>query len=692
MKIREIKISNVLSFGPKDDFDNCPADITFGENLNIIVGSNGSGKSNFVEIIFTLFQSYFLEPYSYNYSYETDRINNPTYLTKRNDAGTNLRLNKHTEFETKESLISLKLKIGESDKKNIQFLKDNLEKLDEIIREFLPGFPILSSIPFSEIDVNSINEVTFKFIVSNTNKLTKVNFNLVTEQGNIVQSVVNAYLKDFDLYRKLVEIGIAKKRYDWENLNVSFEFLGSHRLVGSFPTSVEFSPGQENKIGSHLFQKKNQNIKTNSDTSSMFGMTNAKIGSQIRKDSRSNLTLEQAVESQFTEPTALFYKLNTLLKEYLDLSIRHQGIPSINLDTLNVEIYKYASGKRIDFEQLSSGQKSIFTLIFLVVTSELENGFLMIDEPEIHLHPNLQRKYFQLLKDFSTDFNLQSILVTHSPVFIDEKTIKTTYRFYINDGKTNIIKGENITSPDEELIKFLSYTNSSKIFFTNKVILVEGDTDSYFFTYLLNNHIKTSEEVEFLAIGGKGNYKKWFDFLDKFKIKRYFITDFDFLDDPEFTDLGIQEVREQLASQGLTPGNVVQAKITPPQTPQQVQEASNAIFDGFLSKALADITESDLITLRKAAFLQRVRKTRFVMVTEELEKTSNFKENIETTIVNLRTKDTYVLRWGDLEDYLALHNKGLQNVVDYCTNSKYTTIESKFKLDLEYIFKEILAK
>lgn len=693
MKVKEIKISNILSFGLKTDFDNYSPDIKFEGNLNIIVGANGSGKSNFAEIVFTLFQTYFVEPYNYNYGYETDKTSNPTYLTKRNDVGANLRLNKHSDFEANESHIFLKLALADSDRKNIQFIKDNLQKLDEIVRDFLPGFPAPSAVPFAEVDVNSIKETPFKFVVNNANKSTKVDFNLVEEQGNQTQLVVNAYLRNFDLYRKLVEIGINKKKYEWEGLSVSFEFLGSHRIVGGFPTSVEFSPGQENNIGNYLFNKKNQNIKTNSDTGSVFSMTNAKVGNQIRKDLRSTLTLEQAVEKQFTETTALFFTLNVLLKEYLGLSIRYQGIPSINLDVLSTEVYKCKTDKKVDFEQLSSGQKSIFTLIFLVVTSELENGFLMIDEPEIHLHPKLQRKYFQLLKDFSNDYNLQSILITHSPVFIDEKTIKTTYRFFIEDGITSVIRGEGITASEEELIKFLSYTNSSKVFFTNKVILVEGDTDSYFLTFLLNNHIKTTEDVEFLAIGGKGSYKKWFDFLDKFKIKHYLVTDFDFINNPaEFGDLGIQEKCEQLASQGLTPTNVAEVKITPQQTLQQAQEASSVVFDSLLNKSLVDITETDLTTLKKGAFLQRLKKINFVAITEELDKTPDFKTKVEAAITNLRTKNIYVLRWGDLEDYLALHNKGLQNVVDYCANSKYSTMEVKFRLDLEGIFAEILAK
>lgn len=692
MKIKDIKISNILSFPFKSGFDTQSADISFDDKLNVIVGANGSGKSNFVEIVFTLFQTYFIEPYNYDYGYDSDRTNHLTYLTKRNDAGTNLRLNKHRKSETEESELYISFILGDSDKKNLKFIKDNLDQLNTVITKYTPGLLNISGTPINEIDIDSITEVDFKFIVKNSVKTNKVNFSLVPKTGDKVQEMVDFYLRNFDLIRKVIETGVNREKLGWENLVASFEFLSSHRLFSSFPTNVEFSPGLENSISNLTIQKKAQNIKNNTDTSYIFGLTNAKIGNQIRRDNRGSLTIEQAIDKQFTDEDSLFFRLNTLLKEYLNLSVRHKGIPSENADTLNTELYNCDTDEVTEFEQLSSGQKSIFTLIFLVITSELQNGLLMIDEPEIHLHPRLQKKYFELLKDFSIKYNLQSILITHSPVFIDENTIKNTYRFYVENGQTKIIKPEGITSSEEDLIRFLSYTNSSKIFFTNKVVIVEGDTDSYFYTYLLNNHIKANQEVEFLAIGGKGGYKKWFEFLDKFKIKHYLLTDFDFIDNAEFGDLGIQDARLKIASQGLSTEDVEKAQIVAPQTIQQAQESSTATFDSLLSKSLGEITEDDLTSLKKGAFWNRQRKIKLLSTTEELENNATSKAKIEKAITDLRSQNIYVLRWGDLEDYLAIHNKGLQSVVNYCSEGKFTSMEEKAKNDLTSIFGDLLAK
>lgn len=692
MKIKEVKISNVLSFGFKDSFDTAPSDIVFGDNLNIIVGANGSGKSNFTEILFTLFQNYFVEPYNYDYGYDTDRPRHPNYLSKRANAGDNLRLNKHSDSEGKESKLYIKITLGDSDKKNLEFIKGNIADLISVVEEYSKGLLTFDTTLFNAVNISTIGDVGFKFNVTNSDKTSRVQFALEEEVGNDVQKIVNFYLRNFDLIKKLIEVGISKRKYPWDNLNVSFEFLGSHRLFSSFPTSLDFSQTAETSIGDIIFQKKNVNIKNNSDMSFIFGLANAKAGNRIRKDLRnSRMTITESINKQFQDADSPFFKVNILLNQYLGLSIRHAGIPSENSDTLGLEIYKVANDKSVDFEQLSSGQKSIFTLIYLVITSELEDSFLMIDEPEIHLHPRLQRKYFELLKDFSDAYNLQSILITHSPIFIDEKSIKTTYRFFIENGNTKIIKPDNITASDEELIKFLSYTYSSKIFFTNKVILVEGDTDSFFFTYLLNDKIKSGEEVEFLVIGGKNSAKKWFDFLDKFKIKRYLIADFDYLDKPVFADLQIDEIRENLASTGLTPEIISEVKLVAPVTRDSALEAFRKTIDELLTKDPVELSTDELTILKRGAFIER-KKIKFSKVAEEMEKEAVLKAKVEETILDLRNQDIYVLRWGDLENYLNIHNKGLQSVVDYCTSNDYDTMDKKFKDDLLDISGSIISK
>ena len=67
MKIKHIKISNILSFKYCEDLDKCEA-IEFeaqnngNSDLHILIGPNGAGKSNFLEILNQIFKKVLFIP------------------------------------------------------------------------------------------------------------------------------------------------------------------------------------------------------------------------------------------------------------------------------------------------------------------------------------------------------------------------------------------------------------------------------------------------------------------------------------------------------------------------------------------------------------------------------------------------------------------------------------------------------
>jgi hypothetical protein len=79
----------------------------------------------------------------------------------------------------------------------------------------------------------------------------------------------------------------------------------------------------------------------------------------------------------------------------------------------------------------------------------------------------------------------------------------------------------------------LRYENLSKIFFVNKIIMVEWDSDSYFFSHYLKRLQKQpwrefiTWTYEIININWKWSYKSWHRFLNKFWIDNYFIWDWD---------------------------------------------------------------------------------------------------------------------------------------------------------------------
>jgi predicted ATP-dependent endonuclease of OLD family len=150
---------------------------------------------------------------------------------------------------------------------------------------------------------------------------------------------------------------------------------------------------------------------------------------------------------------------------------------------------------------------------------------MIIDEPELHIHPQLQKELAILLNQLSEQNGTQFFLSTYSALFINEENITNVYRFQNenNTDETQIFNPRlHIASDDAKLVHLLRYENLSKIFFVDKIILVEGDSDSYFFAhYLKRLQEQPGREgitgtYELININGKGSYKSRHKFLNKF--------------------------------------------------------------------------------------------------------------------------------------------------------------------------------
>ena len=125
-------------------------------------------------------------------------------------------------------------------------------------------------------------------------------------------------------------------------------------------------------------------------------------------------------------------------------------------------------------------------MILTIYGHDLKNGLLIIDEPEMHFHPQMQKRLIRMLEKLNENIGTQCIVSTYSPIFINEKNITNVYRFSKIDGNTVIKAPEGGMGEDEStIIQILKFENASKIFFVDKIIMVEGEIDAYFFEFYL---------------------------------------------------------------------------------------------------------------------------------------------------------------------------------------------------------------
>ncbi|MGL5411057.1 MAG: AAA family ATPase [Cetobacterium sp.] len=94
----------------------------------------------------------------------------------------------------------------------------------------------------------------------------------------------------------------------------------------------------------------------------------------------------------------------------LDLDIKLQGL---SRDERSMPIFSNSTGEEFDINELSSGEKQLFVRTLAIKMLEPENSIILIDEPELSLHPKWQQKILEVYKKIGK--NNQIIVATHSP-------------------------------------------------------------------------------------------------------------------------------------------------------------------------------------------------------------------------------------------------------------------------------------
>ncbi len=144
-------------------------------------------------------------------------------------------------------------------------------------------------------------------------------------------------------------------------------------------------------------------------------------------------------------------------------------------------------------EGLGEGLISLLYIIDALYDSE-PAMVIAIDEPELSLHPAIQRRLMRLIIEYSKD--RQIILSTHSPLFIDWNAIAkgaNIIRFAKENGQCNVHHLQKCSSKklagilDNRNNPHILGLNANEVFFLDdQVILVEGQEDVLLYPKIWN--------------------------------------------------------------------------------------------------------------------------------------------------------------------------------------------------------------
>ena len=97
--------------------------------------------------------------------------------------------------------------------------------------------------------------------------------------------------------------------------------------------------------------------------------------------------------------------------DILDMDTRLIGMSTETTEIL--PIFTNLSGDKFDINELSSGEKQLFLRTLAIRMLNPENSIILIDEPELSLHPKWQQRIVDVYRKIGK--NNQIIIATHSP-------------------------------------------------------------------------------------------------------------------------------------------------------------------------------------------------------------------------------------------------------------------------------------
>lgn len=197
-------------------------------------------------------------------------------------------------------------------------------------------------------------------------------------------------------------------------------------------------------------------------------------------------------------------------------------------------------GFKSDIGRQGSGARR--TLLWAALRYITENGYhktkrkeresslerpnvLLIDEPELCLHPSAIREACGVLYDLPKTDNWQVMVTTHSPAFIDLSRDNTTI-VRVERTMEGEIQGTTLFRPekvkldddDRRLLKLLNQFDPyvAEFFFGGHSIIVEGDTEYTAFKHIINNEPEFFKNIHIIRARGKATIASLVKILNHF--------------------------------------------------------------------------------------------------------------------------------------------------------------------------------
>ena len=502
-------------------------------DLSLIVGKNNCGKTSVLSVLEKIFNK------NSNHNLVWEDIN----LYHRREIFENIKRVSDIPDSELSSILGINLQIwiqySELDSyQNIQgFMMDLNPENNFIILEFSYIIPIQKLREISSLTCGFADDFSKfeSFMKKNLNKFFEIQiysrgYNPITQEMTEEKSDLHE-MKDVHKIIKVRGISASREVSNKEN---------NHSLSKTSNRFYKLNNGEEinsnanNLLQSAILKADETLTRAYSGDDGVEGIFTS-VFERVKRFGGNDSESELAIHSSLSEKdilsnnTTLYYKHDDSL-----LPETYNGLGYLNLYGIIFEIE---------------------TLMADIKNEPADINLIYIEEPESHTHPQLQYIFIKNIKDLlkehndelkeSGDFScIQTLITTHSSHIVSDCNFDDLIYFKRDNG-TAVSKAFNSLKEeygDEQLgykfVKQYLTLNSSELFFADKVICVEGDTERILIPTMMqkvdtanpinqasNTMPLLSQNISIIETGAHSQvFRKLFDFLG---IKVLIITDID---------------------------------------------------------------------------------------------------------------------------------------------------------------------